>query len=147
MRHFLRQAQFFFRPSRPFFREAAFSSGGEEGEWRATRATVGESGDKAENEFTALSPLVVLRRASALTSPPPDFLLSSIPTQATKPHQIKQPLSKIAVNERTVGENCAFSHRVFWISAKNSNFVYHTIHLNLKIDYAQQNDSRRSARH
>ena len=62
-------------------------------------------------------------------------------------HQIKQPLSKIAVNERTVGANCAFSHRVFWISAKNSNFVCFAIHSNLKIDYAQQNDSRRSARH
>ena len=69
----------FFRRSRLFFREAAFSSGSEGCEWRAQRATVGESGDKAENEFTALSPLVVLRRASALTSPPPDFLLSSIP--------------------------------------------------------------------
>ena len=51
----------FFRRSRLFFREAAFSSGGEGCEWRALRATVGESGDKAENEFSDFIPLDVPR--------------------------------------------------------------------------------------
>ena len=60
--HFLRQAQFFFRRSRLFFREAAFFSGGEGCEWRAPRATVGESGDKAENEFSGFIPLAVPRK-------------------------------------------------------------------------------------
>ena len=163
----------FFRRSRLFFREAAFSSGSEGCEWRAQRATVGESGDKAENEFSGFIPLVVPRKGFSPHIPAPRLFALFHTTQATKPHQIKQPLSKIAVNERAVyrptprclpkispnpnpkstifrnrgGANCAFSHRVFWISAKNSNFVYHTIHSNLKIDYAQQNDSRRSARH
>ena len=131
----------FFSAKRLFLREARDVSGAHSAPpWARVEI-------KLKTSFLALSLSSSHARASALTSPPPDFLLSSIPTQATKPHQIKQPLSKIAVNERTVGENCAFSHRVFWISAKNSNFVYHTIHLNLKIDYAQQNDSRRSARH
>ena len=162
-----------FRRSRLFFREAAFSSGSEGCEWRAKRATVGESGDKAENEFSDFIPLVVPRKGFCPHIPASRLFALFHTTQATKPHQIKQPLSKIAVNERAVyrptprclakifpnphpkstifrnrgGANCAFSHRVFWISAKNSNFVYHTIHSNLKIDYAQQNDSRRSARH
>ena len=65
MRHFLRQAQFFFRRSRLFFREAAFSSGGEGCEWRAPRATVGESGDKAENEFSGFIPLAVPRKGAS----------------------------------------------------------------------------------
>ena len=51
----------FFRRSRLFFREAAFFSGGEGCEWRAQRATVGESGDKAENEFSGFIPLTVPR--------------------------------------------------------------------------------------
>ena len=51
----------FFRRSRLFFREAAFFSGGEGCEWRALRATVGESGDKAENEFSGFIPLAVPR--------------------------------------------------------------------------------------
>ena len=74
----------FFRRSRLFFREAAFSSGGEGCEWRALRATVGESGDKAENEFSGFIPLAVPRKGLALTSPPPDFLFSSIPLDITK---------------------------------------------------------------
>ena len=52
----------FFRRSRLFFREAAFFSGGEGCEWRAQRATVGESGDKAENEFSGFIPLAVPRK-------------------------------------------------------------------------------------
>ena len=62
LRHFLRQAQFFFRRSRLFFREAAFSSGDEGCEWGAKQPTVGESGDKAENEFSSFIPLVVPRK-------------------------------------------------------------------------------------
>ncbi|MDY4185369.1 MAG: hypothetical protein SOX83_05450 [Sodaliphilus sp.] len=78
----------------------------------------------AKTRFRLYPHLSAHERASALTSPPPDFLFSSIPlkppshhpTQATiplshpshhssiptQPHQIKQPLSKIAVNERAV---------------------------------------------
>ena len=47
----------FFRRSRLFFRKAAFSSGGEGCEWGAKQPTVGESGDKAENEFSGFIPL------------------------------------------------------------------------------------------
>ena len=54
-------AAVFFRRSRLFFREAAFFSGGEGCEWRVSRATVGESGDKAENEFSGFIPLTVPR--------------------------------------------------------------------------------------
>ena len=76
----------FFRRSRLFFREAAFSSGGEGCEWRAQRATVGESGDKAENSFQTLSHSPSHDRALALTSPPPDFLFISIhPKPLTHP--------------------------------------------------------------
>ena len=52
----------FFRRSRLFFREAAFFSGGEGCEWRAPRATVGERGDEAENEFSGFIPLAVPRK-------------------------------------------------------------------------------------
>ena len=52
----------FLRRSRLFFREAAFSSGGEGCEWGAKQPTVGESGDKAENEFSGFIPLVVPRK-------------------------------------------------------------------------------------
>ena len=52
----------FFRRSRLFFREAAFFSGGEGCEWGAKQPTVGESGDKAENEFSGFIPLVVPRK-------------------------------------------------------------------------------------
>ena len=54
-------AAVFFRRSRLFFREAAFSSGGEGCEWGAKQPTVGESGDKAENEFSDFIPLAVPR--------------------------------------------------------------------------------------
>ena len=52
----------FFRRSRLFFREAAFFSGDEGCEWGAKQPTVGESGDKAENEFSAFIPLAVPRK-------------------------------------------------------------------------------------
>ena len=48
--------------SRSFFRRRGFFSGGEGCEWRAPRATVGESGDKAENEFSGFIPLAVPRK-------------------------------------------------------------------------------------
>ena len=54
-------AAVFFRRSRLFFREAAFSSGGEGCEWGAKQPTVGESGDKTENEFSGFIPLTVPR--------------------------------------------------------------------------------------
>ena len=89
---FFAVAEVFFRRSRLFFREAAFFSGGEGCEWRAQRATVGESGDKAENEFSGFIPLTVPRKGEALTSPPPDFLFSSIPPSS----QPQKPISAIA---------------------------------------------------
>ncbi len=115
----------FFRRSRLFFREAAFSSGGEGCEWGAKQPTVGESGDKAENEFSGFIPLVVPRKgfsphipasrlfvlfhpSKATISPihpkPPSLpsIQSHHLTHPSKPHQIKQPLSKRAVNERAV---------------------------------------------
>ena len=70
---------------------------------------------KLKMSFQALSHSSSHERASALTSPPSDFLFSSIhpkppshsslhPTlpHPSKPHQIKQPLSKRAINERAV---------------------------------------------
>ena len=90
----------FFRRSRLFFREAAFFSGGEGCEWRAQRATVSrEWGYNGENSFSALSPFVGARKGSSPNIPAPDFLFSSIHPKPPS-HQIKQPLSKIAVNER-----------------------------------------------
>ena len=54
---------------------------------------------KLKTSFQALSHSPFHERASALTSPPPDFLFSSIHLKPPS-HQIKQPLSKISVNER-----------------------------------------------
>ena len=82
----------FFRRSRLFLREAAFFSGGEGCEWRAQRATVGsEWGYNGENSFSALYPFAGSRKGEALTSPPPDFLFSSIHQKLhpTKPTQSK----------------------------------------------------------
>lgn len=45
-----------------FFPAKRLFSGGEGCEWRAPRATVGESGDKAENEFSGFIPLAVPRK-------------------------------------------------------------------------------------
>ena len=79
----------FFRRSRLFFREAAFSSGGEECEWRATRATVGESGDKAENEFSGFIPLAVPRKGFSPHIPASRLFVLFHPTQATIPPNSK----------------------------------------------------------
>ena len=86
----------FFSAKRLFLREARDVSGAHSAPpWARVEI-------KLKTSFLALSLSSSHARASALTSPPPDFLLTSIPPQATKPHQIKQPLSKIAVNERAV---------------------------------------------
>ena len=86
----------FFRRSRLFFREATFFSGGEGCEWGAKQPTVGESGDKAENEFSGFIPLAVPRKgfsphipASRLfvhfhTSKPRHPTQASIPPNLTK---------------------------------------------------------------
>ena len=73
--------------SRSFFRRSGFFSGGEGCEWRAPRATVGESGDKAKNEFSGFIPLVGSRKGFSPHIPAPDFLFSSIPPSppSTKP--------------------------------------------------------------
>ena len=80
-------AEVFFRRSRLFFREAAFFSGGEGCEWRAQRATVGASGKKLKTSFQALFHSPSHDWAPALTSPPPDFLFSSIHPKPTIPPQ------------------------------------------------------------
>ena len=73
----------FFRRSRLFFREAAFFSGGEGCEWRAQRATVGESGDKAENEFSAFIPLAVPRKGFSPHIPASRLFVLLHPSKAT----------------------------------------------------------------
>ncbi|MDD6832325.1 MAG: hypothetical protein PUE80_04090, partial [bacterium] len=75
-------------------REAAFSSGGEGCEWGAKQPTVGASGDKAENEFSGFIPLVVPRKGFSPHIPATRLFVLFHPS---KPHQIKQPLSKRAV--------------------------------------------------
>ncbi|MBS7374018.1 MAG: hypothetical protein KIG57_08125, partial [Muribaculaceae bacterium] len=98
--------------SRLFFREAAFSSGGEGCEWGAKQPTVSsEWGYNGENSFSALSPFVGSRKGFSPHIPASRLFVLFHPTQATiphiplKPHQIKQPLSKIAVNERALWYN------------------------------------------
>ena len=73
----------FFRRSRLFFREAAFFSGGEGCEWRAQRATVGESGDKAENEFSGFIPLAVPRKGFSPHIPASRLFVLLHPSKAT----------------------------------------------------------------
>ena len=69
----------FFRRSRLFFREAAFSSGGEGCEWGAKQPTVSnEWGYNGENSFSALSPFAGSRKGFSPHIPAPDFLFSSI---------------------------------------------------------------------
>ena len=80
----------FFRRSRLFFREAAFSSGSEGCEWRAQRATVGESGDKAENEFSGFIPLVVPRKGFSPHIPASRLFVLFHPSKAHHPTKIKE---------------------------------------------------------
>ena len=77
----------FFRRSRLFFREAAFFSGGEGCEWRAPRATVGESGDKAENEFSGFIPLAVPRKGFSPHIPASRLFIHFHTTMPTIPPQ------------------------------------------------------------
>ena len=97
MRHFFASGAVFFRRSRLFFREAAFSSGGEGCEWRAPRATVGESGDKAENEFSGFIPLAVPRKGFSPHIPASRLFIhfhTTIPT-SPHPHQIPHPSTRL----------------------------------------------------
>ena len=75
----------FFRRSRLFFREAAFSSGGEGCEWGAKQPTVGESGDKAENEFSGFIPLAVPRKGFSPHIPATRLFVLFHPSKATIP--------------------------------------------------------------
>ena len=93
MRHFFASGAVFFRRSRLFFREAAFSSGGEGCEWRAPRATVGESGDKAENEFSGFIPLAVPRKGFSPHIPASRLFVhfhTTMPTSPPNPSSIHQ---------------------------------------------------------
>ena len=73
----------FFRRSRLFFREAAFFSGGEGCEWCATRATVGESGKKAEKHIFGFIPLVVPRKGFSPHIPASRLFVLLHPSKAT----------------------------------------------------------------
>ena len=90
----------FFRRSRLFLREAAFFSGGEGCEWRAKRATVGESGDKTENAFSGLIPLAVPRKGESPHIPAPRLFILFHPT---KPHPSKAPSHQ--THHTTINQN------------------------------------------
>ena len=94
----------FFRRSRLFFREAAFFSGGEGCEWRASRATVGASGDKAENGFSGFIPLAVPRKGFSPHIPASRLFSSFHATKgkqqtysSQKPHQIPTPQKQLSL--------------------------------------------------
>ena len=87
----------FFRRSRLFFREAAFSSGGEGCEWGAKQPTVGESGDKAENEFSGFIPLAVPRKGFSPHIPASRLFVLFHPTQATLPPNPIPPTQAAAI--------------------------------------------------
>ena len=80
----------FFRRSRLFFREAAFFSGGEGCEWGAKQPTVGESGDKAENEFSGFIPLVVPRKGFSPHIPATRLFVLFHPSKPTIPPKKKE---------------------------------------------------------
>ena len=73
----------FFSAKPTFFREAAFSSGGEGCEWGAKQPTVGESGDKAENEFSGFIPLAVPRKGFSPHIPASRLFVLFHPSKAT----------------------------------------------------------------
>ena len=94
----------FFRRSRLFLREAAFFSGGEGCEWGAKQPTVGESGDKAENEFSGFIPLVVPRKGFSPHIPASRLFSSFHATKgkqqtysSQKPHQIPTPQKQLSL--------------------------------------------------
>ena len=104
-------AAVFFRRSRLFFREAAFSSGGEGCEWRAQRATVGESGDKAENEFSGFIPLTVPRKGFSPHIPASRLFVHFHTTMPTTPTSHNSNIPKIA----TFPIGLAFRHRAQYL--------------------------------
>ncbi|MGM9840283.1 MAG: hypothetical protein ACI307_09475 [Sodaliphilus sp.] len=83
MRHYFASGAVFFRRSRLFFREAAFSSGGEGCEWGAKQPTVGKSGDKTENSFSDFIPLVVPRKGFSPHIPASRLFVLFHPSKAT----------------------------------------------------------------
>ena len=80
-------AAVFFRRSRLFFREAAFSSGGEGCEWRAQRATVGKIGEKPKTRFR-LYPNRRPRKGASPHIPAPRLFVLFHPS---KPHHPTNP--------------------------------------------------------
>ena len=94
MRHFLRQAKFFFGGADFFSAKRLFL--------RAARDVSGVRSNppwarveiKLKMSFQALSHSPSHARALALTSPPPDFLFISIP-QCPHPHQIPHPSTRL----------------------------------------------------
>ena len=83
---FFASGKVFFRRSRLFFREAAFSSGGEGCEWGAKQPTVSsEWGYNGENSFSALSPFDGSRKGFSPHIPASRLFVLFHPTQATIP--------------------------------------------------------------
>ena len=83
----------FFRRSRLFFREAAFSSGGEGCEWGAKQPTVSsEWGYNGENSFSALSPFGGSRKGFSPHIHASRLFVLFHPTQATIPPKPTIPL-------------------------------------------------------
>ncbi|MDD6901107.1 MAG: hypothetical protein PUE25_04710, partial [bacterium] len=84
-----------FRRSRLFFREAAFSSGGEGCEWGAKQPTVSsEWGYNGENSFSALSPFVGSRKGFSPHIPASRLFVLFHPTQATIPPNLTKSSSR-----------------------------------------------------
>ena len=81
----------FFRRSRLFFREAAFSSGGEGCEWGAKQPTVSsEWGYNGENSFSALSPFAGSRKGFSPHIPASRLFVLFHPSQAISPTKKKE---------------------------------------------------------
>ncbi|MDD6901616.1 MAG: hypothetical protein PUE25_07340, partial [bacterium] len=83
---FFASGKVFFRRSRLFFREAAFSSGGEGCEWGAKQPTVSsEWGYNGENSFSTLSPFAGSRKGFSPHIPASRLFVLFHPSQATIP--------------------------------------------------------------
>ena len=72
------------------FAERFFISGGEGCEWGAKQPTVGESGDKAENEFSGFIPLAVPRKGFSPHIPASRLFVLFHPSKATKPTNLQK---------------------------------------------------------
>ena len=82
----------FFSAEPTFSPRSGFFSGGEGCEWRAKRATMGESGDKTENAFSGFIPLAVPRKGFSPHIPASRLFILFHPSKATippKPHPTK----------------------------------------------------------